>query len=241
MSLSRRVCRSVSRSTPSSHDALTAVVAPRGQFVLRRTHRLVAHAMSLFSRRRPSCGAPQNESVASTLARHGCPHLAFVAPRSRRSLASPVEFVVFTLSSGRLPGWPSRSCARPAARLPEREPVRSRCSPPSFLRVERLRVSVSRIHEAPRHAVPCASSGSRCDDRTAQLPVRFDVANGDPRIAWSPKRFDHRARDVVISGCPAMPASRVEPVPKVAPAPALISRLRPAARLPACRASSSRP
>jgi len=124
------------------------LVAPRGQFVSRRSHRLVAHAMSLFSRRRLLYGAPQNKSVASTLALHGCPHLAFVAPRSRRSLATTVEFVVFTLPFNRSPGCPSWSCARPATRLPEREPVRFRSPSPSFPGNEGLRVSVSRIHEA---------------------------------------------------------------------------------------------
>jgi hypothetical protein len=55
---------------------------------------------------------------------------------------------VSTLSFIRLPEQKSRSCARPSARLPEREPVRHRSSSQSFLRHEGLRVSVSRIHEA---------------------------------------------------------------------------------------------
>jgi hypothetical protein len=104
--------------------------------------------MSLFSRRLLLCSAPQPSFVASTLVQHGCPHQTFVTPRSRFRLCGRREFVVSTLSLDRFPGRSSGSCARPSARLPEREPVRHRSSSSSFLVEKGLRVSVSRIHEA---------------------------------------------------------------------------------------------
>jgi hypothetical protein len=113
---------------------------------------------------------------------------------------------------------PSNGPCREAPRF-ARLPAPSASSPRSSLRDER--VAVRRSHRTVTRAM--------------------HVANGDLPIAWSPTRFDHRARSGVIGGCPSMTAPRVESTRKVTPASVLISQLCSAARLPACRASFSRP
>jgi hypothetical protein len=119
----RRPIHPVARTHPPSHDALTAWFAPRDEFVSRRSHRLVAHAMSLFSRPHPPCSAPQVSCVASTLPPLGRPSFEFVVPRSQHSVAR-----VMSLSCPRshhpVARVMSLSCARPDARLPELETVR---------------------------------------------------------------------------------------------------------------------
>jgi len=157
------------------------LVAPRGEFVSRRAHRLVAHAMSLFSRRRLSCSAPQKKSVASTLASHGCPCSAFVAPRSRRSFATIVEFVVFTHSINRLPGCPSRSCARLFARLPEREPVRFRSPSPGFPGDEGpSRFGLPNLRSALHHRCPGSKTLRVSVSRSAQRHRRRPPTRSGP-------------------------------------------------------------
>jgi hypothetical protein len=61
-----------------------------------------------------------------------------------------------------------------------RFPVRSRRPRGSAAHAWRHPLRIGCPREVfPRHAVTCVSSGSRCDDLTARLPVRWDVANGD--------------------------------------------------------------
>jgi len=111
---------------------------------------------------------------------------------------------VFTLSFNRLPGCPSRSCAHPSARLPERGPVRDRTihRQVSFA-MDDLRVSVSRIHEARFAAgLPAMKRAPHMVPEAMQpspIHTRRHSSEGRPRTA----RFGHaileRPHDLVVA------------------------------------------
>jgi hypothetical protein len=170
--------RSIARPpTPVPRRSLR-LVAPRVEFASRRSHRLVAHAMSLSSRRYSLLRCPTESSrrVHARLPRLpvGCVCRSALSPAAcddRRVCRVHVPRRLVAQMT-------SLSCARPIARLPEREPVRHRVKLARFpSRAFAFASSVSRSSRStPRRSVSQksrrASSHVRSKLRRSGCPKR---------------------------------------------------------------------
>lgn len=166
--------------------------------------------------------SPSRPRLPGTVARTWPSSLHALDGRLRRTSS-------LSCSRSRSPGCPADRVGRahvPLPGYPSASRSRSRCSPPSFLRVERLRVSVSRIHEARSiiglpimkrapHMVPEAMKSSRS---TPESAVRR-AAPGE-RVLDTPSsndltisRLPARSRDC---HCASRPCGEADPVTLVA-------------------------